>query len=69
MRVCGVSACVEVWHVVSRPPLPHAAAGLRIGDTKQFDATKRMDPFDCALRENKGLTGELNRQWGAEVQT
>ena len=33
------------------------------GDIKRFDATKRMDPFDCVKRENQGLTIELNRHW------
>ena len=32
-----------------------------IGDIKRFDATKRMDTFDCVMRENQGLTIELNR--------
>ena len=39
------------------------------GHIKRFDATKRMDPFDCVKRENQGLTIELNRHWGADVQT
>ena len=39
------------------------------GDIKRFDATKRMDPVGCVKRENQGLTTELNRHWGADVQT
>ena len=39
------------------------------GEIKRFDATKRMDPFDRVKRENQGLTIELNRHWGADVQT
>ena len=41
------------------------------GDIKRFDATnlKHMDPFDCVKRENQGLTIELTRHWGADVQT
>ena len=39
------------------------------GDIKRFDATKRMDPFDCVKRENQGFTIELTRHWGADVQT
>ena len=32
-----------------------------IGDIKRFDATKRMDPFDCVMRENQSFIIELNR--------
>ena len=39
------------------------------GDIKRFDATKRMDPFDSVNRKNQGLTIELTRHWGSDVQT
>ena len=32
-----------------------------IGDIKRFNAKKRADPFDCAMREDEGFTLELNR--------
>ena len=32
-----------------------------MGDIKRFHATKRGDPFDCAMREDEGFTLELNR--------
>ena len=42
-------------------PCHQPQQAVLIGDIKRFNATKRMDPFDCVMLEDQGFIIELSR--------